>query len=102
MKYPPVWLLAASCVAFVILAIYYAPSISQINAKHAAWETLVAELKVDEGLPGDSTYKDTRGVETIGYGTDIAEGITKIEADWLLRHRLLGNAGLPDTRAQAV
>ena len=89
MKYLPIWVLTAAGVvaAYVFGVTIYATEALDANA--AAWETLVAQLRVDEGFRSH-TYKDTRGVETIGYGTDISQGITKVEADWLLRHRLSG------------
>ena len=71
---------------------------------------LIDRLKVAEGFRA-KPYRDTRGILTIGYGTDIEKGladgeiewlnshrgeqtdilksgITKVEAEWLLRHRV--------------
>lgn len=44
-------------------------------------------LREDEGLRL-RPYRDSRNVLSIGYGTDIQEGITKEEADMLLRSRV--------------
>jgi lysozyme len=49
--------------------------------------TPIAErLKRDEGYSA-TPYKDSVGVWTIGYGTNITS-ISQDEAEWLLRHRL--------------
>ena len=44
-------------------------------------------LKVEEGFRS-RLYKDSRGVVTIGYGTNVGEGITRSEGEYLLRERL--------------
>lgn len=43
-------------------------------------------LKADEGLEL-KPYLDSLGVLTIGYGTNLADGIDEREAEWLLEHR---------------
>ena len=48
---------------------------------------LVSRLKVEEGFSA-YTYLDTRGITTIGYGTNLSRGITEAEAEGLLRTRL--------------
>ena len=48
---------------------------------------LIEQLKVDEGFRA-KPYKDTLGVLTIGYGTNIDEGIEQEEAEWLLERRV--------------
>ena len=49
----------------------------------------VALLKQEEGFRS-KPYRDSRGVLTIGYGTNLAEGISQSEAEYLLRARLAG------------
>ena len=46
-------------------------------------------LKNEEGFSA-KPYHDSRGVLTIGYGTNIGEGITRREGEYLLRERLAG------------
>ena len=53
----------------------------------APFDGLVETLKAEEGYRA-KPYRDSRGVLTIGYGTNIQEGITQAEADQLLRGRL--------------
>lgn len=48
---------------------------------------LVQTLKSEEGFRS-KPYLDSRGILTIGYGTDLAEGITETEGEYLLRERL--------------
>ena len=50
--------------------------------------SLVDVLKEEEGFRAKA-YSDTRGFLTIGYGTNISEGITREEASYLLNSRLL-------------
>ena len=49
----------------------------------------LARLKPEEGFRA-KPYPDSRGVMTIGFGTNIGEGITRKEAEYLLRERLAG------------
>ena len=46
-------------------------------------------IMADEGFR-DKPYPDTEGILTIGFGTNIGEGITRREAEFLLRERLAG------------
>ena len=55
--------------------------------------TVIGNLQREEGFSA-KPYTDTRGCLTIGYGTAICEGITRTEAVYLLRERLI------DTRAR--
>ena len=50
-------------------------------------EQTLARLKVEEGFRA-KPYPDSRGVMTIGYGTNIGEGITRREGEYLLRERV--------------
>ena len=50
-------------------------------------EQTLERLKNEEGFRA-KPYRDSRGVMTIGYGTNIGEGITRMEAEYLLRERL--------------
>ena len=67
---------------------------------------------LEEGFRA-TPYTDSRGVETIGFGTAIGKGITRSEGELLLRERLgakwteLGNAAawvktLPDSQQEAL
>jgi lysozyme len=48
---------------------------------------LIESIKKHEGFR-DKVYKDTFGNETIGFGTNLADGISRQEAHLLLQHRL--------------
>ncbi len=50
-------------------------------------DELIEEIKQEEGFK-PRVYLDTRGKQTIGYGTLIEDGISEAEAELLLRHRL--------------
>ena len=50
-------------------------------------EAFVERLKTEEGFRA-KVYRDTRQRLTVGYGTNLDVGITKEEADTLLRSRL--------------
>lgn len=49
--------------------------------------SLLEQIRKDEGFRS-KPYRDSRGVWTIGYGTNIGEGITVKEAEWLLKERI--------------
>lgn len=51
------------------------------------FEDVVDETKQEEGFRS-RPYLDTKQVLSIGWGTNIAQGIDHTEADFLLRHRL--------------
>lgn len=48
---------------------------------------LLAWLRVEEGFRA-VPYRCTEGYLTIGYGLNLDAGITREEAEWLLRHRV--------------
>ena len=48
---------------------------------------LVTRLQAEEGYRA-TPYRDTRGVLTVGFGTNLSEGLTRPEATYLLRSRL--------------
>ena len=48
---------------------------------------LVDSIKQEEGFRG-KPYRDSEGVLTIGYGLNLDQGITRAEADWILRGRI--------------
>lgn len=50
---------------------------------------LFTRIKTHEGFRA-KPYTDTEGVLTIGYGTNIADGISQDEAEYLLVNRLQG------------
>ena len=52
-----------------------------------ALELTAARLRTEEGFRAHA-YEDTRGRLTIGYGTNLSEGITEGEGDYLLGSRL--------------
>ncbi len=47
---------------------------------------VAARLRTEEGY-SSTPYKDSKGIWTIGYGTNIST-ISRDEAEWLLQHRL--------------
>ena len=49
--------------------------------------SLVDSIKREEGFRS-KPYRDKEGVLTIGYGLNLTTGITRSEAEWLLRSRL--------------
>ena len=52
-----------------------------------ALDLALARLRTEEGFEAHA-YRDTRGRLTIGYGTNLSEGITQGEGDYLLGSRL--------------
>lgn len=56
--------------------------------ENKTFDQLVERLKVEEGFR-EYPYKDTEGIWTFGYGFNIEDGITRYEAEWLLRHRVM-------------
>ena len=64
------------------------PPIAQI-APQAPTESpdLVAAIKIEEGFRA-KPYEDSEGVLTIGYGLNLENGITRAEAESLLRGRI--------------
>lgn len=72
---------AASAAFFVLMGCQTPPA--------ADFGPLVAKLKQEEGFRRYA-YRDSRGFLTIGFGTNIGihRGISKAEAEWLLRERL--------------
>ena len=56
-------------------------------ATESVVEQTAARLKSEEGFRA-KPYPDLRGVMTIGFGTNIGEGITRREGEYLLRERL--------------
>ena len=48
---------------------------------------VLATIQAEEGFRA-KPYRDTRGVLTIGYGTNLEAGITRAEAAYLARERL--------------
>ena len=73
-----------SCIA----AQDHTPPIAQA-APQAPTESpdLVAAIKSEEGFRA-TPYDDSEGVLTIGYGLNLTGGITRAEADYLLRSRI--------------
>lgn len=47
---------------------------------------IAERLKIEEGYSA-TPYRDSKGIWTIGYGTNITT-ISRDEAEWLLQHRL--------------
>ena len=52
-----------------------------------AYKGLVSNIKQEEGYKA-KPYTDTAGNITIGYGTNLSIGISKDEAELLMKHRL--------------
>ena len=77
------YLAAAAVVAVsLVLGITYACA-----RAGADFGPLIKTLKAEEGFRSHP-YDDSRGVLSIGYGTNIGDGITRAEAEYLLRERL--------------
>ena len=49
-----------------------------------------SKIKLEEGFRSES-YRDKLGILTIGYGTNLTNGITEKEGDFLLRERFFGD-----------
>lgn len=58
---------------------------------------VLEDIKRDEGFKA-TPYRDTAGLWTIGYGTNIDSGISHEEAEFLLRSRLSEIVGELDKR----
>ena len=56
----------------------------------AAFEAKIKQIKNEEGFRSEP-YRDQLGVLTVGYGTNLAQGITEKEGDFLLRERFFGD-----------
>ena len=82
--------------SFIILAVYFPdppptpPLPEKTDPKPTTPQeppSLIETIKQEEGFRA-KTYQDSEGVLTIGYGMNLSEGITRAEADWILRSRL--------------
>ena len=80
------WFVAAVCAAaaLIIVTVKHLPSTEPIPT---VLQSVESTLKKEEGFRSHP-YPDTRGNLTIGYGTNISEGITLDEAEFLLTERL--------------
>ena len=56
----------------------------------AAFEAKIEQIKLEEGFRSEP-YRDQLGVLTVGYGTNLTNGITEKEGDFLLRERFFGD-----------
>ena len=56
-------------------------------APDPALDLVAARLRTEEGFRAHA-YQDTRGRLTIGYGTNLSEGLTESEGGYLLEERL--------------
>ena len=65
-------------------------SVTTENVDSIAFEAKLNQLKSEEGFRSEP-YRDQLGVLTIGYGTNLANGITEKEGDFLLRERFFGD-----------
>ena len=75
-------------VAFITLAPAFLWTGCTLHHRLAEVQSVESMLKQEEGFRAHP-YPDTRGNLTIGYGTNISEGITLEEAGFLLTERLL-------------
>lgn len=73
--------------ALVTIATVGIGAVFVIAFKDSEHASLIDRLEQEEGFRA-KPYTDTRGVLTIGYGTDISEGITEAEGAFLMRTRL--------------
>ena len=62
-------------------------SVTGSSATDSVVDQTAARLEVEEGFRA-KPYLDSRGILTIGFGTNIGEGITRREGEYLLRERL--------------
>ena len=65
-------------------------SLTTDNVDSIAFEVKISQIKNEEGFRSEP-YRDKLGVLTVGYGTDLANGISEKEGDFLLRERFFGN-----------
>ena len=85
--------IAVAAIVGLLVGVLAAKAIAPTPPKpDPAIEMAVAALKVDEGYRA-RMYRDTAGNWTIGYGTNLSAGITKPQADALLRHDLANVIG---------
>ena len=78
---------AAAAIAAFAIAAFVTIAWPRPPAPDPAIELAVARLRTEEGFEAHA-YRDTRGRLTIGYGTNLSEGITEPEGDFLLDSRL--------------
>ena len=90
------WCVYAAAVTLVAAAaVGLAPSIAMelrqaIDEDHAAFAALELAIMEEEGFRA-YPYRDTDGGVTIGFGTNFAQGITRHEAQYLMRGRLVAH-----------
>ena len=61
-------------------------SITTENVDSIAFDAKIKQIKLEEGFRSE-VYKDQLGTLTIGYGTNLSNGITEKEGNFLLRER---------------
>ena len=94
-------LLLASC-SIVVLSInglnqdsvpqVVVDSVTTENVDSIAFEAKLNQIKIEEGFRSEP-YRDQLGTLTVGYGTNLDQGITEKEGDFLLRERFFGDLG---------
>ena len=77
---------AASVALAAVLLPFCSPPNPVPASQPTALELVTARLKQEEGFRAHA-YRDTQGVLTIGFGTNLDQGITIREADLLLWNR---------------
>ena len=65
-------------------------SVTTENVDSIAFEAKIKQIKLEEGFRSEP-YRDQLGTLTIGYGTNLTNGITEKEGDFLLRERFFGD-----------
>ena len=65
----------------------FALIVAACSSTESDFDKLVSKIKVEEGFSA-TIYRDTQRIISIGYGTNLREGITKVEGELLLRERL--------------
>ena len=65
-------------------------SLTKESVDSIAFEVKIKQLKFEEGFRS-KPYKDQLGVLTVGYGTNLSNGISEKEGDFLLRERFFGD-----------
>ena len=67
-------------------------SLTTENVDSIAFAAKIKQIKLEEGFRSEP-YRDQLGTLTIGYGTNLSNGISEKEGDFLLRERFFSDLG---------